>query len=388
MAPLPEDGDSDIFHLDGRSVKPSPALSDLHIRSVSPLDANDVVSHITKREETSTFTPGVGTQPPTSFNNNGILALFAIIGASMVLASLWFFFWSKNGGFKFQEGDWEDYKSTVLRRKGPDGKTLSNATKSTKLGGSTIAGTHRYHMAKQQARSVVGHDSKGRKGFLGKRGWAGTHSITYSDDYMTQTSGPRTVSDMTEARPPRQHHQHHPPAPPADTHSKRYRDRDVQDYKRERPARVGGLNRVADGSHMDTSADGSTTTGDAATSSPRTTRDHEHAERRAREDAARMERRWKKEAEEAAAALARENHHPPAPARTPRTASSSPRKHRDGAGTEATSSHHETANTYYDSYRPRRADEAGTRRQGSPQKKGGPGRSGGYRRGAVDSDFE
>ena len=86
----------------------------------------------------------------------------------MVLASIWFFFWAKNGGFHFQEGDWSDYKSTVLRRKGPDGRTLSNATKSTKLGGSTIAGTQHYKWAKQAARSVVSKDEKGAEGGVGE----------------------------------------------------------------------------------------------------------------------------------------------------------------------------------------------------------------------------
>lgn len=40
----------------------------------------------------------------------------------------------------WRKGDWEEYKSTVLRRKGPDGRTLSNATKSTDLGGGSVVG--------------------------------------------------------------------------------------------------------------------------------------------------------------------------------------------------------------------------------------------------------
>ncbi|PBP16168.1 hypothetical protein BUE80_DR013046, partial [Diplocarpon rosae] len=34
--------------------------------------------------------------------------------------------------------DWEEYKSTVLRRKGPNGTTLSGATESTDLGGGSV----------------------------------------------------------------------------------------------------------------------------------------------------------------------------------------------------------------------------------------------------------
>lgn len=282
----------------------------------SPLQARAV---LTARDVTSTYVPGQGTTPASAFNNAGILALFAIIGAAMVITAIWFFFHAKNGGFKVPEGSWDDYKSTVLRRKGPDGKTLSNATKSTKLGGSTIAGTQHFKWQKQAARSVVGKDEKGRKGVLAKRGWAKTHSILYSDDYMTETFGTQTVSDMTEVRTEADYSGHH---------SKRYRDRDVQQYKKEKPARVGGLNRVADGSHFGTTVAGSETMSESSEQPilhRNKEKEQERAERKARDEAAKMERRWKKEAEEAAAALARENasRAPPPPAHTAHTAKKS-----------------------------------------------------------------
>jgi hypothetical protein len=375
------------------------------------------------KRDGQTFIPGAGSKPPTDFNNQAFLALFATLGGLMVLASIWFFFWAKNGGFHFQEGDWDDYKSTVLRRKGPDGRTLSNATKSTKLGGSTIAGTQHYKWAKQAARSIVSKDEKGRKGVLGKRGWAKTHSITYTDDF-TDTLGTRTESDMTEIREAPEPDYHH--------HSKRYRDRDVHDYKKERPARVGGLNRVAEGSHVDTSHNGSDLYSEASDrpilqkqkqKQKQPAKGKERAERNARVEAAKMERRWKKEAEEAAAALARENAasirqpkktaSPSKPRQSSRpqsrsaSRSASPKK-RDfsyptGPGSEVLSTAYTgtTGNrsaSYYDSYRPQAAEMANPKprhstgdygtvrspRQASPQKKKG---AGGYRRGA-DSDFD
>lgn len=82
-----------------------------------------------------------GGLPPRAFNNRAFFALFALLAVAMVLASLWFFFWAKNGGFVWRKGDWEDYKSTVLRRKGKDGRTLSAATPRTQLGQGSIAGT-------------------------------------------------------------------------------------------------------------------------------------------------------------------------------------------------------------------------------------------------------
>nr|POF07162.1 hypothetical protein CFP56_31786 [Quercus suber] len=407
-------------------------------RNLSPTDTYHILAARSDSPKTS-FVHGQGAAAPESFNNAGFIALFAILGAGMVIASLWFFFWAKNGGFQFRQGDWDDYKSTVLRRKGPDGRTLSNATKSTKLGGSTIAGTQRYKWQKQAARSVVGRDEKGRKGVLAKRGWANTHSILYSDDYQTVSFGTETVTDMTETRTETEYSPAH--------HSKRYQDRDVQQYKREKPARVGGLNRIADGSHFDSDTNRSETMTDLSTEplvQKRQDREQERAERKAREDAARMERRWKKDAEEAAAALARENG-PPAPpshaahsksaaapskpaashhkSRRESSRSASPRKrdtrdfsYTSGPASEVLStvytassgSHVSSAGqrsaSYYDEYRPRATENPrysevprhsreersrdGGSRQSSPRKNRTKAkREGGYRRGA-DSDFD
>ena len=401
---------------------PSSLARDETSSSFSPLEAHDLIKRSADlyKRDAQTFIPGQGARPPDSFNNQGFLALFATIGGLLVLASLWFFFWAKNGGFKFKDGDWDDYKSTVMRRKGPDGKTLSNATKSTKLGGSTIAGTQHYKWAKQAAKSVVSKDEKGRKGVLGKRGWAKTHSITYSDDYMTESFGTQTVSDMSEIRD----------VPDPGHHSKRYRDRDVREYKKERPARVGGLNRVADGysSHADTTINGSDMSSAAGSDHPilqnskTKAQERERAERNARGEAAKMERRWKKEAEEAAAALARESARSipqpkksvspskpsPAKQRQPSRSASrsaSPKKrdfsYQAGPATEVLSSAYTgtTSNrsaSYYEAYRPRAvsnprysAEHANRSRQSSPKKKTTQARAshGGYRRGA-DSDLD
>lgn len=388
-----------------------------------------------RREAQPTYIGGQGAIPPSKISNPAIFAVFALVGVGMVVGSIWFFFWAKNGGFEWHENDWEDYKSTVLRRKGPDGKTLSNATRSTKLGGGTIAGTQRYAWQKQMARSVVGRDEKGRKGILGKRGWGGSHSAWGDDnDYMTMTYGTRTVvtaDEMAELRPedienPKEH-------------SKRYRDRDVRDYKKERPARVGGINRVADGSHFDyTNSERSdimseTVISDSSSqpmlersAEDKHRREQERAERRARDEVAKMERRWKKEAEEAAAMLARENQRP-APAHTkkssapsatirpvvgsqkqqqqrPRSRSPSPRK-RDFSytggpesevlSTAYTASTSNRSSNYYDEYLAHRTEgsryQPSERRQSSPRKKQGsgrPGGGGGYRRGGHDSDLD
>ncbi|KAF2485099.1 hypothetical protein BDY17DRAFT_292926 [Neohortaea acidophila] len=408
-------------------LPPPEVLPPSHTTSQIPHDvlkrAPATTSKATKIATTNkpTFVGGAGAASPDAFNNNAILALFALLGAAMVIVAIWFFFWAKNGGFHFREGDWEDYKSTVLRRKGPDGRTLSNATKSTKLGGSTIAGTQQFKWAKQQAKSVVSYDEKGRKGILGKRGWGKTHSVTYADDFTDyggggRGRGPKTISDeMSELNV----QSPSPPRRPAG-----YRDRDVQQYKKEKVARVGGLNRVHDGSHVDTtdySDSDATPARKRERREPHSSNDKDRAERRARAEAAKMERRWKQEAEEAAAAIAREQHisaptpprksaapSKPSPAanrqRREASRSASPKK-RDFSyqadprpESEVFSSTYTVTNTsnrnssYYDAYRPRASEnvrysaggEYAAARQSSPTKKG-PTR--GYRRGG-DSDLD
>ena len=148
--------------------------------SFSPTTVHDLF----RRDDTQSNKAknGSGSFDPTTVNNKAMFVLFGILAASLVVTSMWFFFWAKNGGFHFKEGDWEDYKTTVLRRKGKDGKTLSNATKSTNLGANSIVGEY-------------DHDE--------------------------------VVMD---------HYGH---------------DEDVRQYRHEKPARVGGLNRKADGSHYD-----------------------------------------------------------------------------------------------------------------------------------------
>lgn len=279
----------------------------------------------------------------------------------MVLASIWFFLWAKNGGFQWSGHDWDDYKSTVLRRKGPDGKTLSNATKSTKLGGGSVV----HNQARWEAKTVVGRDEKGRKGVLGKRGFAGTHSIGYHDDFTTQFSGDTMTEQTSVVGDPRRQKNHRSSDKKGGgDHSKRYSNRDdVRAYRAEKPARVGGLNRPADGTDY---------TGSEAMSETTTERSSEpvlahHRKQEARhanvESKARdMEREWRREAERAAAAIAREDGAgktqtpkltPSKPRdsarRSPRSASPKKREGRDfsfSAGDDHSSN-------YYSEYRPR-----------------------------------
>ncbi|KIW04676.1 uncharacterized protein PV09_04412 [Verruconis gallopava] len=150
---------------------------------------------------------GTGQVPGNSFNNAGFLALFAIIGGFMVLAAIYFFFIAKNGGFKrITKDDWEDYKSTVLRRKGPDGKTLSNATKSTKLGGGSVVPK------------------------WAKSDYTRSTESSYDDGEM------REVEEGRGYRNIRQTSRHDP---------------ELAAYKHEKAAKVGGINTSMHGSQWD-----------------------------------------------------------------------------------------------------------------------------------------
>ncbi|KAJ5988065.1 hypothetical protein N7481_003275 [Penicillium waksmanii] len=175
---------------------------------------------------------GAGTISPSSIKMQGLMALFAIIGAAFVIAGIWFFFWAKNGGFVWRKGDWDDYKSTVLRRKGPDGKTLSNATKSTKLGGGSVVGK--------------GYSDDG-------------YSYADYDTYAETATNPETATVMTEDKPQKKKRNFR------DKFRRRHKDEryegegddDVRAYREEKPARIGGMNRQAEGTYNGSDYDSS-----------------------------------------------------------------------------------------------------------------------------------
>ncbi|KAL4803433.1 hypothetical protein BDV18DRAFT_144745 [Aspergillus unguis] len=182
-------------------------------------------THVLVARADKTYAPGQGSVNPSHINMRGLYALFAILGAAFVLASIWFFFWAKEGGFVWKKQDWDEYKSTVLRRKGPDGKTLSYATRSTRLGGSSIAGKSLY----QDDGYTVADSAPG-----------------YSD----------TATTITEKDPKRKRNLRD-----KFRRKRRYdgdQDDDVRAYRKEKPAQIGGINREADGTYhgsdYDTSA--------------------------------------------------------------------------------------------------------------------------------------
>ncbi|KAI5279351.1 hypothetical protein KEM54_004228, partial [Ascosphaera aggregata] len=149
---------------------------------------------------------GQGSVDPDHINNAGMLALFAVLGAAFVITAIWFFFWAKDGGFVWTEHDWEDYKSTVLRRKDADGRTLSSATPSTNLGGGSIVRGEGYYYDEDD-------DSR----------W---HRPTDTELSTASRMKGRLIAARDKIFRRRNNDD----------------DSDVKAYRREKPARIGGIN--------------------------------------------------------------------------------------------------------------------------------------------------
>lgn len=98
----------------------------------------------------------------------GILVVFSLLGASIGLLVLWLFV--RKGGFIWKDTDWEDYKSSVLRRPGArpdDAITVFSDGSTRRAGGSS-----------QGARTVV----------------LGELDTTYTKSRVPKTFGPRPMN--------------------------------------------------------------------------------------------------------------------------------------------------------------------------------------------------
>jgi hypothetical protein len=215
----------------GRQSTPNSDLS----KRATPIPAENTKTLTARSESQKSYAPGQGSIDPGSIKMKGLLALFALIGAAFVLAAIWFFFWAKNGGFVWRKGDWEDYKSTVLRRKGPDGRTLSNATKSTKLGGGSIVN-----------RAYGDDDRYTETG----TGYGYTDTATTVTDEKQAPKRKRNIKEAAKHKLLRRWKD--------EKWGEGDPDDDVRAYREEKPARVGGINRAADGTYHGSDYDTST----------------------------------------------------------------------------------------------------------------------------------
>ncbi|KAJ6442258.1 endosomal SPRY domain-containingprotein [Purpureocillium lavendulum] len=207
-------------------------------------------SRLLARSATQTNDPSRGVLDPHDISNVGFFVLFALIGLGFVITGIWFFFWAKNGGFHFKENDWDDYKSTVLRRKGPNGTLLSGATPSTNLGGGSVykdvadddgttvvtettylsgitAGAS--DIAARKKREEKRKDKERRKQREAKDKKDKKNSSSNKNSSKRHVGDNGVTDEMAE---------------------KEARDH-LRSYRHERPARVGGLNKESEGSTWD-----------------------------------------------------------------------------------------------------------------------------------------
>ncbi|KAI0805544.1 hypothetical protein GGR55DRAFT_654085 [Xylaria sp. FL0064] len=228
-----------------------------HLSQVGPLAARAILlgrdddnKDSDKGSNPPMIDPSVGVTDPNNINNVGIFVLFGLIGVAFVVTGIWFFFWAKNGGFYFKENDWEDYKSTVLRRKGPNGTLLSNATPSTNLGGGSV-----YKDVDDGATEYTG-------GLTQMTGETGDTVSTLSGI----TAGPSDIGGRERRRQQREKKERErekrrdkrknrrkvgEDGVLVDEEAEADAKRNLRAYRHERAARVGGLNKEAEGSEWE-----------------------------------------------------------------------------------------------------------------------------------------
>ncbi|KAG8675960.1 hypothetical protein FPOAC2_02043 [Fusarium poae] len=187
--------------------------------------------------------PESGSFDPHDINNAGFFFLFALIGVVFVCTGIWFFFWAKNGGFQFKENDWDDYKSTVLRRTGPNGTILSNATRPTNLGGGSV-----YKDVDDDNTTVV-TESTTLTGIT-----AGASDI-YAREKRRRKQEKR---DRERAKKGKKTSRHVGEEGVEDEDAERAAKKELRNYRHERAARVGGLNKESEGSEWDGSTNNGT----------------------------------------------------------------------------------------------------------------------------------
>ncbi|CZR61406.1 uncharacterized protein PAC_11302 [Phialocephala subalpina] len=247
MAPLPATTiKSYLSSLLRRTPSPSPPSSPestlefiaLHARSILP-------------RSTSNPNAGAGVTPPDSIPNKFVFVVFGLIGLGFVVTGIWFFFWAKNGGFYFKENDWEDYKSTVLRRRGPNGTLLSGASESTDLGGGSIV-----------------HGEKSSRWGRSRKGGKNKKEMRYKDfddeeSQVTSSLGTSTVitgtdselsafkKKMKKGRKGKKDKTAMSEVGTVDEDMDASVADAIRSYRHEKPARVGGINKQPDGSSWD-----------------------------------------------------------------------------------------------------------------------------------------
>jgi hypothetical protein len=255
MAPLPDNLLKTLTTLFKRNPTPTPTSALSPKAVLLTARAQNLVAR--------SVDPAAGVTPPQNIPNNAIFALFGLIGVGIVLTGIWFFFWAKNGGFYFTENDWSDYKSTVLRRKGPNGTTLSGATASTDLGGGSVVHGEK-NGSRWGGRTIRGKGKKGQKRYKDFEDEESTIGGSAAGSELSYLK-PESVATGKESKPKKEKKKDKKEKKARSVATTDLASRldeeesivapEVKDairaYRHEKPARVGGLNKQPDGSAFD-----------------------------------------------------------------------------------------------------------------------------------------
>ena len=246
MAPLPDNELIKSYLSTLIKRTPTTQSTRLSFRGLSPKAAAlaaRAIDLVPRGTAPNQVNPGAGVTPPQKVPNKVIFILFGLIGVGFIVTGIWFFFWAKNGGFHFKENDWEEYKSTVLRRKGPNGTTLSGATATTDLGGGSIVHGEKTSKWRRLKKSRKGSGGTRYKDFDDE----GTLAGSARDSALSSEMGDLKYDDIVGRRAKKE------------KKSRRTRSEvgddavadELRAYRHERPARVGGLNKESDSSAFD-----------------------------------------------------------------------------------------------------------------------------------------
>ncbi|KAF7542380.1 hypothetical protein G7Z17_g11627 [Cylindrodendrum hubeiense] len=234
-----------------RSVEVLATVSENIAEASKVLEIRDSSTSSTRHQ--TSVDPNNGVLDPHDINNVGFFVLFALIGVAFVVTGIWFFFWAKNGGFEFKENDWDDYKSTVLRRKGPNGTLLSGATASTDLGGGSVyKDVHDHdhdHDADDDGRTVMTEATAMSGVTAGASDIAAREKRRRKQDKRDQDR---------EKRGKRTSKRHVGDLGVMDEEAEHVAKKELRNYRHEKAARVGGLNKESDASEWDGSTNAGT----------------------------------------------------------------------------------------------------------------------------------
>lgn len=197
--------------------------------------------------------PEAGIIHPDQFNNKFLFALFGLLGAAFILVGIWFFFWAKNGGFYFREDDWDDYKSTVLRRKGPNGTTLSGATTETDLGGGSVYKDVDDGSTEDATTVVSGTTgiTGGVSDYAGREKKRKRREQKERDRERRREEKRREKEELKRSKERKRSRKVAEEGGVVDEDAEAEAEQYLRNYRHEKPARVGGINKESDSSQWD-----------------------------------------------------------------------------------------------------------------------------------------